>query len=380
MKLVIRCALAGAILCGAYGCVQKSAKLQQGVAPPDKTLYESGIDHLEHGRYLQSRMAFQLLLNTYPDSDMARDAYFAMGDSYYEEGGTENLLMAEDQYNNFTVFYPGDPRAADAQMKIIALNYKMMRAPDRDQQYAVKTLQAIQAFEQRFSDSALLPIVRQYKTGVEDNLARGHLMRGKFYLGRGNFRGAQGRLREIFDNYKDFADMDEVLLHLGEISRPEVAADYYGKIVQEYPFSKYSGEAKARLAAMGREIPAVNTELADAHKALIKPSEGFNPLKPLVDFGKALGFIAPPDIYAEAKKAMKAEEEKALAAQAAAGDNIQIESEITKSASGSSAEVEPADTNDSTINEDGNTNGNNDAQTGSSRYRRRNNRNSGGTR
>jgi len=334
-----------------FGCVQKSAQLQRGIAPPDRTLFETGDNYLKKGQYTRARLAFQTLLNTYPDSDIASEAYFAMGDTFYEEGGTENLLQAENQYKDFIIFFPGDPRAADAQMKVISLNYKMMRSPDRDPQYARRTLEEIERLLARYPNSDYVPIARQMKVGVEDNLARGDLGVGEYYLRRGNLLGAMQRLQYVVDNYKNFEDMDTVMYRIAQLfdriqsADPEAvavfardSAHWYSQIAEGYPFSRYFETAKRRLAELGYDIPEVNEALAAANQANIRPSEGFSPLRPLIDFGKALGFIAPPDLYESAQKTL--EEEKAQAAAAGTGgtgDDIQIESEIRQSASGAPA-------------------------------------------
>jgi len=353
MERVIRFIWAITLLCFMslyFGCVQKSAQLQKGIAPPDRTLFETGDNYLKKGQYIRARLALQTLLNTYPDSDIASEAYFAMGDTFYEEGGTENLLQAENQYKDFIIFFPGDPRAADAQLKIISLNQKMMRSPDRDPQYARNTLLAIETFLRRYPNSDYVPIVQQYKILAEDNLARGDLSVGEFYLRRGNLPGALQRFQYVYDNYKNFEDMDRVMYSTAQLydrilnSDPEAAAVFsrdsafwYSQIAEGYPFSQYFETAKRRLAELGYDIPEVNEALAAENQANIRPSEGFSPLRPLIDFGKALGFIAPPDLYDSAQKTI--EEEKAQAAAAAksgtgTGDDIQIETEIRQSASG----------------------------------------------
>lgn len=349
MRSKVCCALVGAILLCLSGCVQKSAKLQKSVVPPDKTLYDTGADYLRKGQFIKGRLAFQTLLSTYPDSEMAEEAFFAMGDSFYEEGGTENLLQAEDQYKNFIVFYPGSAKADDAQLKIISLNYKLIGSPDRDQQYARKSLQEIVAFEKRFPGSDFLPTVKQLKNFAEDNLARGDYGIGKFYEDKGNLLGAGGRYKEIVDQFKNYEGMDAVLFSLGEIYKKsndpsllEQAVGYYESIAKGFPFSKYYGEAKTRLISLGKEIPPVDTEMAAANQARLKPDAGFSPLKPLVDFGKALGFVGAPDQYDVAKKTVEAEKAKnaelAGAKEGAdgqvAGGDIQIETEIRKSSSG----------------------------------------------
>ncbi|MDI9613877.1 MAG: outer membrane protein assembly factor BamD [Acidobacteriota bacterium] len=349
MRWIVRCVAMGMLLAGLVGCSQKSARLQKGVVPPDQTLFDTGSDYLKKGQYIKSRLAFQTLLNTYPDSEVAAEAYFAMGDSFYEEGGTENLLQAEDQYKNFIVFYPQHPRAVDAQLKIISANYKLINTPDRDQQYTRRTLDEITQFERRFGDSDYLPIVRQWRSTVEDVLARGDYGVGKFYADRGNVLGALGRYQEIVDKYPDYAERDVVLYKLGQIyerSRSEQdhekAKEYYAEIAREFPFSRHYLEARERLGALGAEIPEVDTEMAARHRANVKESKGFSPLKPLIDFGKALGFVPPPDQYEVAQKTLEAEKARnaelaAAEAKAAAGDDILIETEIRKSASGADA-------------------------------------------
>jgi outer membrane assembly lipoprotein YfiO len=344
MKYTIRAVFLCAILIGSWGCDQKSAKLQKSVIPPDKTLFETGSDFLKHGHYLKARLAFQNLMMTYPDSDMAPEAHFGMGDSFYEEGGTENLLQAENQFKDFIVFYPAHPKAADAQMKTVAINMKMMGAPDRDQHYAYRALQNIKSFIQQFPDSDFTPIVKKYKTDVEENIAQGDLGVGKFYEDKGNLAGARGRYKEIIDNYPDFSDMAEILFRMASVleksKNPDESAIYLGKIVSEYPFSKRTEEAKEKLIAMGKPLPGVNARLSADHLAKVKQPEGFSPLKPFIEFGKALGFVSPPDRYEDAKKIIVAEKVKVaeVAAKNAesekVADDILIESEIRKSASG----------------------------------------------
>ena len=95
MKPTVRNVFLCVVLALSWGCVQKTAKLQKSVVPPDKTLFETGEDYLKKSQYIKARLTFQTLMNTYQDSDLAPDALMAIGDSYYDEGGTENLMQAE---------------------------------------------------------------------------------------------------------------------------------------------------------------------------------------------------------------------------------------------------------------------------------------------
>jgi outer membrane protein assembly factor BamD len=330
------------ILAGMWGCGEKGAKLQKSVVPPDKSLFETGSEYLKKSQYIKARLAFQTLINTYPDSEMAADSYLAIADSFYDESGVENLLQAEDQYKNFIIFFPTNPKTVDAQMKIISLNMKMMRSPDRDKTYSYRAESAIQKFLSDYPESEYAPVARQYLREVQENLAQGDYGVGMFYSTKGNHIAAKSRFKEITDSYKEFSLMDEALFHLGEslekTENPDEAAIYYGKIASEYPFSPRFDQAKERLQAMGKAIPEVNTQLAAENQARVKPPEGFSPLKPFVDFASALGIKGTPDRYETARKTVEAQKTASAATAAAQGertsDGILIETTITKDASG----------------------------------------------
>ncbi len=341
MKPTLRFIVGCIILIGAWGCSQKSASLQKSVVPPDKTLFETGSEYLEKSQFIKARLAFQTLINTYPDSEMAAESYFSIGDSFYNEGGTENLLMAEDQYKNFIVFFPTHPKIADAQMKIIAANMKMIRAPDRDRQYTFRSEQEIKSMIERFPDSDYAPIARQLLIEVQEILAEGDIGVGKFYAHRNNHGGAIGRYKGILEKYPDYSNTDEVLYlmasSLEKVKRPDEAAIYYEKIATGYPFSKWFEDAKIRLDALGKPLPPVDTQLAALNESRLKAPEGFSPLKPFINFGKALGLVPPPDQYEAAKKIVEAEKTKTAEAAPGKGgleDDILIQTTIRKSPSG----------------------------------------------
>lgn len=354
MRGIIRVIALLGVISMYFGCTQKSAQLQKGIAPPDKTLFETGESYLQKGLYDRARLAFQTLLNTYPDSDLAPDAYFAMGDTFYEQGGTANLLQAENQFNNFITFYQGDPRTAEALMKIISGHLKMMNTPDRDTQHAYNALREIKRFGLLFPDHDYTSLLRQIKIRVEDNLARGDLSVAEFYEKSDNLIGAMQRLEYVYNTYKDFERMDDVIMGIAKLyqrasaktnnpSASALAAQWYEKVVVGYPFSEHYENAKKQLTALGYAIPETDKALAAANQAKIKPSEGFSPLKPLVDFVKALGFIPPPDEYEIARKTVA--EEKAAAAKAAgagASDDIEIISIISRGGDGAQTEETPA--------------------------------------
>ncbi len=316
------------------GCgAQKGAKLQQSVIPPDKTLFQNGSELLEKSRYTEARLALQTLIRTYPDSDLQAEAYLKMGDSYYQEGGLENLLLAEDQFKNFIIFFPTNPRTVDAQMKIININMREILAPDRDQHSAIKAEAEINKFLTMFPTSDYVPIVRQWLDIVQENLALQNLDVGDQYLKGKNYWGAESRYQEIADKYPHFSRMDEVDFKLAQsmqkTEKTDLAAEYLGRIVAGYPFSKYSDLAKAELQKMGKPIPAVDTSLAQQNQSLLKAPVPFSPLRPLIDFAQALGFKGPPDRYKQAQEVVAANKAKEAAGSQVGGKPGDVMIDVT---------------------------------------------------
>lgn len=316
------------------GCgAQKGAKLQQSVIPADKILFQNGSELLEKSRFTEARLALQTLIRTYPDSDLQADAYLKMGDSYYQEGGTENLLLAEDQFKNFIIFFPTNPKTVDAQMKIININMREILAPDRDQHATVKAEAEINRFLMQYPNSDYVPIVKQWRDIVQENLALQNLDVGDQYAKGKNYWGAESRYKEIEEKSPRFSRMDEVDFKLAQsllkTEQTDEAAAYLNRIVTGYPFSKYWEQAKAELQKMGKPVPAVDPELAQQNQSLLKAPVPFSPLRPLIDFAEALGFKGPPDRYKQAQEVVAANKARETAASQSGGKPGDVMIDVT---------------------------------------------------
>ncbi len=102
-----------------------------------------------------------------------------------------------------------NPKAADAGMRVISLNMKMMRVPDRDQGYTYKAHEAIRHFLDQFPESKYAPIARQYLKEIEEILAGYDLEMAHSYASKDDYAAAISRLKTIIDNYPNFSHLDE---------------------------------------------------------------------------------------------------------------------------------------------------------------------------
>ncbi len=65
------------------------------------------------------------------------------------------------------------------------------------------------------------------------------------------YEGARDRLQEIIETYPDFSRMDEVVFLMGEVymklGKREQAADYFNKLLKDYPSSEFAKKTRERL-------------------------------------------------------------------------------------------------------------------------------------
>ena len=307
----------------AFGCGQKSADLQESAVPPDTALFENGMKYLQKNSFIKSRLAFQTLVNTYPDSEFTPISFLSIADSYYREGGTSNLLQAEVQFKDFIIFYPTHEMADDAQMKVAAINFRLMSAPDRDPTYSKKAMSELRKFLRDYPDSPLAPTAREVLWEVEENLATGVRMKGDFYYERSRYEASSKRYEEVVRDYKNFSGTDVTLYFWGDSMEKkgsvDQAATIYERIAREFPFSTYHEKAIEKLTVLERDIPPVDEAAAERHLSNQKPVDGFSLFDPIRNVWRTFG--GGKDIYEVARQRAEKKEEQLLSEDTEGGDN-----------------------------------------------------------
>src|ERR1700682_6030304 len=228
-------------------------------AQPDKLLYERAIDDIKHGRQEVGRLGMQTLINTYPDSEYLAKAKLLIADSYYKEGGTANMTQAISAYKDFGVFFPFLPEAAYAQLQVAMGHFRQMEKPDRDRTEAKEAEDEFQMFLQKYPKDPLADKAMQHLREVQEVIAEGDYRVAYYYYTKGDKRAAAARLIGVTNRYPLYSRSDHALWMLGDIfdkaEKKEVAANYYARIVKNYPLSSEAPQAKARLVAMKVPVP-----------------------------------------------------------------------------------------------------------------------------
>ena len=245
----------------------KYAELTGAPAPGrDRVLFEEAAKQVRKGQHDTGRLLFSTIINTYPDSAFLPLAKLAIADSFYLEGTTSSLIQAAQAYQDWLTFFPTDPLADDAMLKVAEAEMRQMGLSDRDITHARKAEQRLKALLQQFPQTKLRPTVEDRLREVQENLAMHNLSIARFYYdsryvkGHGTgLKGAQSRLKEIVDKYPCFSYNDEVYFRLATTfqneEEPDEAAKYYQKLIQVFPDSDYTDKAREQLSIIGAPIP-----------------------------------------------------------------------------------------------------------------------------
>jgi outer membrane protein assembly factor BamD len=239
------------------------------VAGRDRVLFEEAAKEVRKGSHDTGRLLFATIINTYPDSPFLPLAKLAIADSFFLEGTTSALIQAAQAYQDWLTFFPTDPLADDASLKVAEAEMRQMGLSDRDTSHARKAEQRLKVLLQQYPKSPLRPTVEARLAQVQENLAMHNLQVARFYYdtkhlqGKGGLKGSQSRLKEIVDRYPCFSYNDEVFYRLAATyqaeEEPDEAARYYQKLVQEFPESEYIEKARQQLGIIGAPIPEKST-------------------------------------------------------------------------------------------------------------------------
>ena len=107
----------------------------QPAPPGPATLYRLAFDQMSRGSHGTARSGFQDLLTQYPNSDLAPDAQYYIGETLQAEG---NTTAADSVFSVVVAKYPNAPRAATALYKHGVYLQKAKR--DREARQAFQTL------------------------------------------------------------------------------------------------------------------------------------------------------------------------------------------------------------------------------------------------
>ena len=91
-------------------------------AAGEQPTYDAAFAALKDGRYAESARRFQTFLDQYPNSGLAGNAYYWLGESYYV---TQNYKISLKTFQTLLQRYPDSQKAPDALLKVGYSQYEL---------------------------------------------------------------------------------------------------------------------------------------------------------------------------------------------------------------------------------------------------------------
>ncbi len=88
----------------------------------ESNAYNEAFAALKDGRYADSARRFQTFIDQYPNSELAANAYYWLGESYY---ATQNYKIALESFQTLLARFPQSQKAPDALLKIGYTQYEL---------------------------------------------------------------------------------------------------------------------------------------------------------------------------------------------------------------------------------------------------------------
>ena len=244
----------------------------------DQVIWEAGQKAFQKKQWDNARQHFRRIIDGFPSSEYGPPARLALADTYFQEGGTGNYILAVGAYREFLTLYPSHPRSDYAQYQAAESFYRQRNGPDRDQTPTLRALDEYQRLVDVYPTSEHAERGRERIMELRQTLARAEFNAGYFYQRtRQACRAAIARYEGILTNYPDYKRLDDVLLRLAECldlsGRPAEAQPHLARLLAEYPESEHVTRARELMASLATRTVAPAPPMGPASPTPAPPPE-----------------------------------------------------------------------------------------------------------
>jgi outer membrane protein assembly factor BamD len=245
----------------------------------DRAAWEEGQKQYAKKRYADARTQFKRLVDGFPNSELLPQARLALADTYFEQGGSANYILAISEYRQFLTLYPSAAQSDYAQFRIAESYFKDKHGVERDQTPTHQALDEFQRVIEQHPQSKYAEQARGRVAECRQALARGDFLVGYFYQHtRQAYRAATRRYEAVLADYPDYAHTDEALYRLSEClllsGRGTEAAPHLQRLIASYPDSPFVVEAKVLLQRSEAAPRPAASPAAAPTTAPVIPGEG----------------------------------------------------------------------------------------------------------
>lgn len=230
-------------------CANNQPDIATLTSNSDQVIWDAAQKAAEKRQWENARQHYKRIIEGFPQSQFGPAARLALGDSYFQEGGTGNYILAVSAYREFLTFFPSHPRSDYAQFQVAESFFKQKNGPDRDQTATEDALEEYKKILELYPNSTKVEETRTRIKEARQSLARAEYLAGFFYQRtRQACRAAISRYEGILNDYPDYEHLDDVLFRLSEClcnaGRGAEAQPLLARLQAEFPQSEHIEEAK----------------------------------------------------------------------------------------------------------------------------------------
>ena len=217
--------------------------------PSPQQIYDEGEAAFKKSRYESSIELWKKVRDTFPEPQLAAKAEIGIANAYFLN---RDFIEAGAAYAEFRRMHPTHDLAQFALYRQALASFELITGSDTDQTPTKNAIALFDEFIKKHPNSEYAVKAQEKIASCRNTLAAYELYIGRFYYRTGKPAAAVGRLEGALQGYPDFHGHDETLLLLGkayrETKQEQKLQSSLGRLVREYPSSKYLAEARSLLA------------------------------------------------------------------------------------------------------------------------------------
>lgn len=216
---------------------------------PVDTLYNNGMDALNHQRYDAALGQFSAVEQNYPFSPWATHAQLMTGYTQYQENHYTDAIGTLDRYIQL---HPTSPDLPYAYYLRALCYYEQISDIQRDQKGTVDAMNALQEVVNRFPASTYARDAQLKIDLCRDHLAGKEMAIGRWYQEQHFYEAAIGRFQTVVNDFQTTNHVPEALARLVEIylvlGLKDEASKTAAVLGYNYPGSVWYADTYAQLA------------------------------------------------------------------------------------------------------------------------------------
>lgn len=212
-------------------------------------LYQDGEAAFNKSSYERAIELWKQVRESFPEPELASKAEIGIANAYFLN---KDYIEASVAYEDFRKLHPAHDLAQFALYRQALSSYNLITGIDTDQTPTKNALALFESFARQYPKSEYQAKAQEKIADCRGKLAQYEIYVGRFYYRTDNYKAAAARLELALADFPDYTGHDETLLYLGksylETKQLEKMRAVLGRLVREYPASKYLGDARSLLA------------------------------------------------------------------------------------------------------------------------------------